>query len=586
MGDFNDNNFPEQPDVSNDDNTLESQTSFNQNENESTYWETGGIGETNQTPVDNVNYDQNYQNSYQHTGTYNSLYEAPQKKRSKAPIVIALVAVLLIAFSATAFAFSDKAKNTLAMMTKSPAEYLLYVEKKSVEESMDKLTKYMKASGLGQDVAMELSSKLSYDKDTVSSLLAAANGMTIEDLETYLGISLDTIGFDLIVALEDKMIYEELGLNFNNIDIISAQLFMDSAAKEMLIRIPELSPAYLRQSLDMSEYGANDFDMENYNKAIDLIYSDRTTEFLKRYSQIITSEVKDVELTKGKDLTVGDITVKSNVLTLTLTNKTMTNIAKKVLEAAKDDEYLIDLFSLYSISKEEYQYELIYALEDLETYPDNDEEVLVMEVFVDGSGNVLGFDTTVKDSDELVAKFGYTSLEQNNKGQYKFHITDPASSNGLEVSGSHTINNGAYTGSASVEFIGSEFSGMSFNIKYNDVKSEFKNNRIYSYGKINISSFMMMGFEITIEHDVKDSAQLSNISLNMGSSPLVTLESSTKYLDNYKVPKPDSTSDVYDTITEIDAYSSSIDTDKFISDLSDKLGVDLENLFGNFIPYY
>lgn len=584
MSDSNKNIFPEQPEHSTDDTRLEHEASVNQVESEPTYWETGALEDHEQAPVQYAQYDPP---PNQKTNNYNNLYEAPQKKKSKVAILIAIVAVLLITFFATAFAFGDKAKNTLAMITKSPAEYLAYVVDKSVDESMDKMTKYMDVSGVGQDIAAETFAKLSYDKDTVSALLQSSLGMTIEDFEALVGISLDSVGFDMIVALEDKEIYEKLGVTLNSIDIITAEIFIDNVANEMMIRLPELSPAYLIQSLDMSEYGVDSVDTNGLNEALRVLNSDKTRDFVKRYTSIVTAEVQDVELSKGQDLTVGDLTVKANLLTISLSNETLNKIAIKLLEEAKDDEYILDLLPLFATSKEDYQYEINNALEDLKSYMTDldDEELVVIDLFVNSDVKDLGYNLTFKEYGENHLKLGYSNIEENNKGEYEFYLTDTSSQNGLKASGNHTIRNGAYTGSAVIDILDSHNSNMSFTIKYDDLKYATKNNRLYSYGKINLSSFMMMGMEIEIEYDVEGTQQLINVYLNMGSSPLVTLETSTKYLDNYKLPEPDNNAEVYDMITDIDAYSSTMNVERFISDLSDRLGVDLESLIGAFFPY-
>lgn len=595
MSDINNKDFSDQnPEHSSDNASLENDTTVNQTEGGTTYWETGilqNTNEANEQEPSQASYEYSQNNQEQTENNY-SLYEAPQKKKSrKAPVIAAMVIVLLVAFSVTAFAFSDKIKNTLSMMTKSPAEYYAYVENKSVEETMDKMIKYMDASGVGEDIAVDTSTKLSYDKATVSALLQSSLGMSIEDLESVIGLSLDSIGFDVLVAMEGNNIYEELGVKLNDIDIISAELFMDYVAKEMTMRFPELSTAYLSQSLDMSEYGVESFNMGGYNDFLKLLASDRTTDFAKRYTKIFTDEVKDVELTKGENLTVGDITVKANKLTITFSEETLTNIANKVLEEAKDDKYLFDLVSSFGVTKEQYVSEIDKALADVKSPLsdfESDEEIIIMNVYVDGEGNEIGQNLKFKDYGNDIAEFGYSNVEQNNKGEYEFYVTDPASSSSISVSGDYTNNNGAYTGLAVVDFFApdSGLSNVSINVKYEDVKQALKSNRLYTYGKINISSIMMMGMEIGIEYDVDGEQQLSTITLNMGSSPLVTLESSAKYLDKYELPKPDSNATTYDSMTESDAYSSTINIEEYISDLSDKLGVDLESLFSTFFPTY
>lgn len=597
MSDLNNNDFSEQkPEYSNDNTSLDNKTSANQAENGSTYWESGVLHDSNesaeqaqdQTPNQApLGYDP-------YTGQpivdNNNLYEAAQKKKSrKAPFAIAMVIIILVAISATAFAFSGTIKNSVAMMTKSPAEYFAYVENKSIDESVDKMFKYMNATGVNQDMAQETSAKLTYDKDTVSALLQSTMGMSINDLEAEIGIPLDSIGFDLLVAMQDSQIYEEMGINLNNIDIIGAEIFMDFAADEMMFRLPQLSPAYLRQSLDMAEYGVESFDTEGLLNLQKSFLSNETADFYKRYAHLIIDNVTKVELTKGEDLTVGDITADANLLTVTFTGKELLDIATKVLEEAKDDKYILDLLPLLSVSEDDYKYGINYALDEIQNALSDsniDRELMTMDIYVDSKGNIIGNALSVKDSGSEIIKLGYSNVEKSNKGSYEFYVTVPDSNSTINVSGNHTIKNGAYTGLAVVDFSDGGSSNISFDLKYDDIKLVVKNDHAYTSGKINISSLMTMGMGISIDFEVDGDKQLSTVSLNMGNSPLVSLETSTEYLKDFEMPKTDKNADVYDLMLEGDQYFSTFNFEEFLSDLSDKLGIDLLGIYESLFRLY
>jgi len=590
MSDINNNNLQNQnQEFSNDNTLLDNESSVNRTESGSTYWESGSLQNSNGQTVQSYNQAPMRYDPYtgQPIGNNHNLHEAPQKKKArKAPFVIAVVIILLVALSATAFAFSGKIKNSVAMMSKSPAEYYAYVENKSIDQSIDKMFKYMNSN---QDMAQETSVKLTYDKDTISAILQSSMGMSIDDFEAVVGIPLDSIGLDIIAAKDDHDFYQEIGINLNNIDIISAEIFMNFAAKEMMLRLPQLSTAYLQQSLELDEYGADSLDMEGFIDLQKRLSSDETADFIKRYAHIITDNVTNVELTKGEDFSVGDMTVKANLLTVTYTSEDLLNIAMKVLEEAEDDKYILDLLPLLSISEDDYKYGIYDALDEIEyallDY-DDDSELLIMDVYVDSNGNILGHNLSFKDDGYDVFQLGYSNVEQNNKGSYEIYLTEPSYNVTLSVSGNHTIQKGAYTGLAVVEFDDGGYSNISFDVKYEDLKLDYKNNRTYTYGNINISSLMMMGMGINIDFDVDGDKQLTTISLKMGNSPLVSLETATKYLKDFKIPKPDRNADVYDLMYEGDEYLSTINIEEYLSKLSDRLGVDLLNLYENLFMLY
>lgn len=586
MSDTNNNSgLPEQDQEYTRDTSDQNTEQYSGSENGSTYWESDQIQNTYDTEgqqsgntLANDEFDQNQ-------------YELQQKKKSrKKPIfAVLIIVILLLASAATAYAFNGSLRNSIDLLLKSPKDYYAHVENKSLGSSVDKTFAYMDMSGTGKDLAVDTTAKLSYDKNTVGALLQSYLGMTISDLESLIGMPLDSIGFDVVAATKEKEIYEKIGISLNSVDLITAELFLDYASKEMLIHLPELSPAYLKQSLDMSDYGVEDMNTEAYVELSKLLSSKSTAEFIKRYYALIIDEVKDVELSKGESLTVGDLTVDANVLTVHFTPEVLQNISTKILEEARDDQYILELLSLLNLSKEEYNTKIDEALEHVKTIfndLDPESDPIVINVYVGNNGSILGRKVVFKDSLQDRYTISMFNVDHNDKGAYEFFFTEHINDNTIKVTGSHTIEAGAYTGAATLAVSGTGIQAMDIDIEYENIKTAIKNNRIYTYGNINFSSYAMMGMELALEYDVKDDKQLASIKLNMGKSSLVTMEVSTEYLDDFKIPEPNANADYYDTLTESDAYASTINIQEFISELSNRLGVDLENLLGSFIPMY
>ena len=126
---------------------------------------------------------------------------------------------------------------------------------------------------------------------------------------------------------------------------------------------------------------------------------------------------------------------------------------------------------------------------------------------------------------------------------------------------------------------------VEFEIEYEDIKYELMNNNICLFGNISLSSSEMMGMEILIEMDTKDDARLTTLKLNMGKTSLITIETTAKYIEDFSIPGKKYNAKTFD-ISEIDEYATTIDWDEFISALSDRLGVDLEELLGNLLTIY
>ena len=598
MSDINkDSGIPEQDQkLSNDNASNQNGNLYNGPEDGSTYWESNEIQssfEAQTQQSENNGYDNNQKSQDLTYDEFKSnQYQLQQKKKSKKkPIIAALiVVVLLFAFAATAYAINGTFRNSIDLLLKSPRDYYAYIENKSIGSAVDKSIAYNNMSNKNKDeVAVQLTANLSYDKDTVGAMLQSYTGMTISDFESVIGLSLNSIGFDILSANKDNVLYQNIGLNLNSIDIISGDVFIDYAAKEMLFHLPELSPAYLKQSLDTSEFGTEDFDYDGFSEAMKKLSSDSAGELVKRYAKLITDEIEDVKLTKNEKLTVGELTADTNLLTVSLYPETLKNITIGVLEEAKSDEFILEFLPLFEMTKEEFITEIDETIEEAKSSFDSlpqDDVVMLMKVYVGSDGSILGRTMELINVHQDTITMGFSSVEQNNKGAYEFYISENNEENIVNVSGSHSIENKAYTGTATFEVLSEDTGDIEFEIEYEDISYELKNKKFYLYGNINLSSYAMMGMEVALELDVKDDAQLATIKLNMGKSSLVTLETSTKYLEDFTIPKPDSNAQSFDALTETNEYAATLKLEEYISALSDRLGVDLNGLLGSFLPIY
>jgi hypothetical protein len=71
----------------------------------------------------------------------------------------------------------------------------------------------------------------------------------------------------------------------------------------------------------------------------------------------------------------------------------------------------------------------------------------------------------------------------------------------------------------------------------------------------------------------------------MGASPLVTVNSTIDYLDDYEVTMPPENAEVYDS-TDAESYEATINIEDYISKLSEQLGVDLQSIIDSFSSDY
>ena len=512
-----------------------------------------------------------------------------KNKKSNKKIVAAVIAVLvLVVLGATAFAFKDRIASTFAVKTKSPAQYYAYVEKKAITSGLDKWKPYFNASTAANDIAVDMSTDITYDHDTVDSLLQSYMGLGLSDMESILGLSLDSIGFDITTAVNDLSIYENMGLRLNNASIITLDLFMDYAKQEMMIQVPELSSAYLTQNMAVLSEGES-FDFSNLK---DTFTADRVTDFLTRYSNILMENIQNVELQKDVAVSTQSFQTTAKQLTITLNEEDFNQIMTAVMTEMKDDAFIKDVLSTYGISEEEFLSSIEEEQQELETsyLGSTDDSALVMVLYVDDQDRIIGRKFSFTENNETEDVFGYKLVTDGNEEEYDFYFNnEDFKTNLIHVYGKHTKKDDKYTGSATVDIDGELFelpTDLSISIAYSDIYTKLEGNRSYAYGTYTISASALPGMDIQISSDVVDDIQQNQIVFRLGSSELVTLDTSIEYLDNYTIPEIPDTAETYDMVTDMNGYYNTINMEQFMSDLSDKLGVDIENIVSNMLPYF
>lgn len=509
-------------------------------------------------------------------------FPQPEKSgfRKIVPLVV-IVAILLVG-AVTAFAFKDTLMNTVAKATKSPAEYYAYVEKNAINETLDEFIPLLKESEAQskKSFALDTKTEIKINEASLDTLLQQYLGVSLVDVESNLGISLDSIGIDALIGKDDKYLNENFTLSLNQIDLISAEIIMKNAMDDILVRFPELSSDYLNISTE--ELAGEDLITPEYSKIMETFTADFIEQLIRKYSSLILDNISQATLTNNETLSLETLSTDATLLTVTITDEDAKKILTSLLKAAKLDNDFIRIASIYGLEEEGYKAYIDDSLEELEAedntiFYDN----LEMQVFVDNKGKIIGRTFSIEGESNVI---GYTYLEDSDYSEYEVFVKDDEIDY-LVLSGSQTIKNDAYTGSASATVnTGAYGTTVSVDISYDDLKTVKKNNYAYQYGSINISSIDLFGAQLLINFDEKDNHQLSEIIVQMGAEPLVTLTTDSEYLSNYKASVPAEGATIYD-INDVDSYYSTIDIEAFITSLSDKLGIDIQSLINSFYYY-
>ncbi|MDF2941210.1 MAG: hypothetical protein K0S01_68 [Herbinix sp.] len=553
--------------------------------NESTYWEGSLQKLSSQEPVPNEESMQNEDTKpgylqpdisqpwYPSNGTFPS---SPKKKSHGKLIAVIILLLLLLSGAATAFAFQDTLMNTFALMTKSPAQYYAYVEKNAIQESIDKVKPNLNMSP--KKIAYDASMDITFNREALDSLMQSTLGVSMTNLESYLGLPIENIGVDVLAGYDGGLLNETLGVRLNQVNLITMDLFMDTLKQEIFLRLPELSNAYLKESLNTGDTSTN-FSITQLEK----LTPERTADLLNRYGSILVENITQVELEKNNILTLDTLSVKCSKLTVTLTQEDSNAIAMAFLDEAREDAYIIDMLPMFNTTTEEYQQAIDDAKNELQTSGNTimEDQTLQMIVYVDNRGNIIGRDLSTAGSSAAV---GYTNLSNKDYDEFNLYLKDDTGNTILKGTGNQTKDQGAYDGTITVDYNNPStepLTNLSFDIKYEDVRTETKDNHIYQYGSYTLSSLDLMGLQIMMENSVAQDTQYNKIIFQMGASPLVTIDTKANYLDDYTVEMPPETAEIYDA-TQSESYLSSLDIVSYISRLSEELGIDLNSLLGLF----
>ena len=348
---------------------------------------------------------------------------ATQKKsRKKWPFVVlgvvAVVAILVVANFA-------RLRNFYQKMVSTPEEYYQIIESKQVDELV---ATYMN----GYDAYVNLFSM----EDSSSSIdFTVELGEDLIDLLEMSGLEIDwlesaNLAFDVI--MKDELYKIGAAAGVNDVDILSGNMIFDLAEEYMYMQVPELNEDYVAfdfadMGIEVDEEMFAMFDvLEKY-----LPESKDMEKLLSKYMTLVVEQFDDVE-EESTELEVGDISQKCTALEVTIDTKTAQKIAEAVLtELSEDDDFKKMFENVIGIAEEmgyptdaeelydEFLEEVEYALENVDSI-DMGEEEIVMTVYVNGKGEVIGREIEVSG-----VTFRYAMPQSGSKFEMECYVEMP-----------------------------------------------------------------------------------------------------------------------------------------------------------------
>lgn len=503
------------------------------------------------------------------------------KRKKTAGIVAAAVLVLLIGIGVTAHA---QIANFIKMNFGSTAEYYQYVETKNRDAGAEIFSNQYKAyydSLCGDEWKENATYKLELGQ-TLKTMLS----MTGTDFS-----ALNDAGLVVSRKRSGGISQSRIRGCINGQDVITLNMYVDMANSEGYAQIPEISSKYVdfSESLKLLKNsnlgGANVF---LYGGMSYLPEPEKMRNLLITYSDIAIRNMDSVEKSSG-ELEAGEVKGNYTKFTVTCKGKEFYNMLLDMMNTMKDDQNIKAIADKYGEGAyetfSEFLKESIDALKSEEGKVTDEDLQMVMDVYVDGDGKIVGrvIDLKSKDGETITLTFiqpengseigtelsfalnGVTYVSLAGKGIRK----DGKISGEYKVSLDESINPSKENIVSTKDLV---------TIKVTDL-DEDKLAEGYMNGSITLSSSGTTFSSYSLQFDVKGDKENKNSSISVlcGGDKLVTLTVLSDQKDVPEIKKPGEGDELCDASDDdaMEAYNKEADPEKIVAGIKEKCGVDL-----------
>ena len=393
-------------------------------------------------------------------------------KKKKAPWIIAVCAVLAAVVVVICVACGAGLGNFFRRNFSSPEQYYQYVEGKTVSALAEMCGAYYEAliiDSLGtsdRSVDAEFTIELGEGGKELIKQLEMAD----VDLAWLTDVSMG-VGY----TLKNSLLGYDLSFGLNKSDILSVKAIADLEGGTMYLQVPELTVDYI--GVDLNEITDGDWteSLEAYKEMQETLVAVQKAmpktkdveKLLQKYLKLALSGVSDVEKST-KTIKVEGVQQKCTELEVTFDGKSLSKILKAVLKEIPKDKDLKNLFvsttnSLLALDGDwtinigedawdEFIEEVEELLDNLDELEDLD-EVLVMRVYVDGKGDIVGRVIELVEDKETYATISVLMPKKGSSFGYEFSV-EPGYGTKIALTGSGKISGSNLTGDFALEVMG------------------------------------------------------------------------------------------------------------------------------------
>ena len=401
-----------------------------------------------------------YTADYNDTGDNSAAQGGSKLPQKKLGLIIGAAAVVVLLIIV---AFSSKTlANGLKKAFSSPEKYYQYVEKKNLKETAENI------SVIYDNVFMRNSNVT--DTSVSSEISIALEEEAFEQLEEWADIDKDDISWlseasiTVDYSMKNNAISGSAGVNLGKESILAADIVMDLEEEAAYAQVSSLSEKYLGLEFsaleDMTGEDISGEDIQEALQSLEDFYEKcpdkkKVNKILYNYFCTAIAGLEDVEEDK-KEVRAAGISQKVTVLEVTIDDRAVKTIVESVLEEMQKDK---DLKKIYEdlaeaqlmedayVFEEDYE-DLIEEALDSVDYIEFEEEI-VMEVYVNGKGEIIGRKFELEDAGEILflktkdgKKYGQEwSLDM---GYSKVYLEGSGKESGSKLSGEYEIGMESY----------------------------------------------------------------------------------------------------------------------------------------------
>lgn len=513
------------------------------------------------------------------------------KKGSGKKILIfgTIVVAVLLLLGVTKVAAME---NAVVKLFTSPAGYYQYVEEKNAGQMAKTLASVYSELFRENINISDRNTKAGMNVKLDSDVIDLVGSFLYRDVEF-----LENFGVTMEVNGKDEVFQNKLGIKSQGEELVTGEVILNLENEMFYAQIPQMSKKYLSAQIDtlQEQFGlsVSAEDCKEGLKQLKKIYEvlpeeEQVENLLTKYIGLALSCVEEVEEEKTV-LTVNDVSMKCTKLEAVLTEETMQEMTKLLLEHLLEDKevrsIVEDVLTALVIKDaeeiyDEFMEEISWLLENVEDIQLDEE--LEITLWVDKNGIICGrkieYDTEYDGTYEasyVVAKDG------KNVG---IEIEGEVDNVKVRLDGTATIKNKKLNGELNVKAAGLKLANIilseleigkeslegSFYVELEDAIVDLVEEEIGGL-PIDISDAGLK-FDISSE---KEKSSLG-FALLVDEDALVQVDTSVQFADGESVSMPKSKNCILvEDVDDIEDYVETVSEDEFIEELEDA-GVPIE----------